>query len=459
VSDQHAERPATFREVFSSSEYRAVFPASALSWVGDFLAKAAVTAMVYNQTRSVIASSATFAISFLPWVAGGPVLAALAERYPQRTTMIISDLCRMVLVALVAVPWMPVPAMLALLFLTGLLNPPFEAARSALLPRILTGDRYVVGLSLQNSTNQAAQLVGYMVGSALAAGNPRLALLVDAGTFAFSAFMIWSGVRPHPALYVPEARSHLLRETAEGFRIVFGTPTLRAIAILVLTAHLFTTPPEGLAAAWASSLESDPTRRGLAQGIIMIGNPLGFLIAGLLIGRLVPPAIRRRMIRPFCVLAPLTLVPSLLRPNAIEVAVMAGLCGVCLAGMFPAANGLFVQVLPNNYRARAFGVMQSGLQVFQGAGVVFTGLLASRFPLSTVVGGWSVFGVVLLLSLSTLWPSHTEFTNAITSTRAANAESEAAIAAATGQSPPLVGQRPPGGEAHPSTVPRPAGSV
>jgi MFS family permease len=453
VSETHAERPATFREVFSCREYRAVFPASVLSWTGDFLAKAAVTALVYNQTRSVVASAAAFAISFLPWVFGGPLLAAIAERYPPRTVMVISDLGRMVLIALVAVPSMPVPAMLILLFLTSLLNPPFDAARSALLPRILSGDRYVVGMAIQNSTNQAAQLVGYLTGSAVGASHPRLALIIDAATFAFSACMIGLGVHHRPAALARDRRTHLLRETGEGFRIVFGTAPLRAIALVVLAASLFSAAPEGLAAAWAAGLEHDPTRRGLAQGVIMIANPVGYLIAGLLIGRLLPPVTRQRLIRPFAVLAPVVLIPSLLQPNTILVALMVGLCGICLAGMTPAANGLFVQLLPNAYRARAFGVMQSGLQVAQGGGVLLTGLVASHFSLPVVVGGWSAFGAVVVFSAASLWPSRGEFSDAISRVRTVNAESEAADRAMPG------GQRPPTGDPQPTAVSRPAESM
>src|SRR4051794_19833484 len=72
-------RPATFGEVFASGEYRAIYAAAALSWAGDFMAKAAVTALVYKQSQSITQSAAAFAISFLSWIAGGPVLAALAE--------------------------------------------------------------------------------------------------------------------------------------------------------------------------------------------------------------------------------------------------------------------------------------------------------------------------------------------------------------------------------------------
>jgi MFS family permease len=418
--ERQAVRPATFRDVFASGEFRALFTASLCSWVGDYLAKAAVTALVFHQTGSITASAATFAISFLPWLAGGPVLAAIAERYPQRTVMIVSDLARAVLIALVALPHLPIAAMLVLLFCTSLLNPPFEASRSAVLPRILPGERYVLALSVQNSAGQGAQLIGYFAGSAVAAFSPRLALLIDAGTFLFSAFLIGLRVHARPAALAREKRTHLLRETAAGFRVVFGTPTLRAIAILVLAASLFTVPPEGLAAAWAGQLESDPGRRGVAQGMIMAATPLGFFLGGLLISRLLPPATRQRLIRPFAILAPLALVPTLLRPNAVEVALLAALCGFFVAGMAPTSNGLFVQVLPHEFRARAFGIMQSGLQLVQGAGVLVTGALAARFALPTVVGTWSVLGVLLMLAVGTLWPSRSQFATAIEQAAAAN---------------------------------------
>ena len=63
----------------------------------------------------------------------------------------------------------------------------------------------------------------------------------------------------------------------------------------------------------------------------------------------------------------------------------------------PVANGLFVQALPNGFRARAFGVMATGVQVIQGAAVLVTGLLAERFPIPIVVGLWSAAGVVLMV--------------------------------------------------------------
>ena len=95
--------------------------------------------------------------------------------------------------------------------------------------------------------------------------------------------------------------------------------------------------------------------------------------------------------------------------------VLAGLAGFAVGAASPIANGQFVQALPNAFRARAFGVVQGGLQVLQGGAVLMTGLLAAdhtRIPF--VVGVWSLFGVVLLvLGLSLAWPAPRAFTDAV----------------------------------------------
>ncbi|MFD0784315.1 MFS transporter, partial [Micromonospora azadirachtae] len=291
------EGPATFREVFAQREYGAVFTAGALSWIGDYLAKAAVTVLVYQETESVVLSATAFAVSFLPWLVGGPLLAALAERHSYRRVMVVCDLIRMALMLLIAIPNLPIYLVLALLFLATLANPPSQAAKSALLAQILSGDRLVLGLSLNASAGQAAQVVGYVVGAAIAQFDPAFALLFNALTFAVSAALLQFGVRERSAALHSTDRTHLLRETAEGFQIVFGTPVLRAIAVLVFSSMLFSIVPEGLAVVWAdrSGGDLDP---GLAQAVIMAANPVGFVLGGLLIGRAFGPARRLTLMRP-----------------------------------------------------------------------------------------------------------------------------------------------------------------
>jgi predicted MFS family arabinose efflux permease len=406
--DRGADRPATFREVLANGEFRAIFFAGTLSTVGDSMARAAVTALVFKTTGSVFASGATFAISYLPWIGIGSVLAAVAERYSYRRTMIVCDLARMLTIGLVAVPHAPVPVLWGLLFLTALFDPPFRAARSALNARVLTGDRYVLGLSMTETAVQLSLILGYFLGGTVAAYSPRSAVLFDAATFGLSAGIVALWVRPREAALSPERRTHLLRETGEGFSVVFGRPVLRSIAIVVFAGLLFAVVPEGLGAGWAGWLTKghDGRNAGWIQGLIMCSMPTGFILGSILINRFIPAQIRQRLTRPFAVLAPLALVFAVLNPNVWGVAVLAAVSGFAVAAMLPAANGLFVQSLPNQYRARAFGVMQSGVQLVQGAAVFATGALASRFHLPVVVGLWGAGGVILMLLASLSWPRH-----------------------------------------------------
>jgi MFS family permease len=431
------ERTATFGEVLASREYKAIFGASALSWFGDYAARAAVTALVFNETHSIAQSAATFAISYLPWLGFGAVLSAIAERHSYRRVMVICDVARMLIMAFIALlhplhP--PVYALMALLFVTALLNPPFDAARSAMLPQILDGDRYVVGLSLQRTVSQVAMIAGYVGGAAFAAANPNNALYFNAATFGFSAVAIWFFVRERPPSLRQEERTSLLRETGDGYRVVFRNRVLRAVALVVFGAALFGAIPEGLAAPWSHEFHHNERLHGWFQGAIMMAGAIGFIIGTVVVSRFLSPKRRIKLIRPFAILTPLTLVPALLKPDFPVVVAMTVASGIALAGILPASNGLFVQVLPPSYRARAFGIIQSGLYLLQGLSVTVAGSLAQHYHvLPRVVGLWAIGGVVLMVAISLVWPSSATISDAILANRIRTAAEEHAGLSLSGQ--------------------------
>jgi hypothetical protein len=75
----------TYRDVLSVREYRHLFAANVLSLLGDQLSKIALSLLVFQKTGSPLLTAMTYALSFLPWVAGGPVLSAYADRFPGGT--------------------------------------------------------------------------------------------------------------------------------------------------------------------------------------------------------------------------------------------------------------------------------------------------------------------------------------------------------------------------------------
>ena len=410
VGVTESDHKVTFRDVFAIGEYRAVYSSLLVNWVGDYLARAAITVLVYQQSRSVLLAAAAFAVSYLPWIIGGTLLSALAERYPYRRVLIIADLYRMAAIALLLVPHLPIAVMLLLIFLASLGTPPTQSARSALMPLLVGRDKLPVAIAANATTTQAAQVVGYLAGAALATGiSPRAAIAIDVVTFALSAAFLLVGVRPRPSARAREQRDHLLRESAEGFRLVFGRPTLRSVVILVFVLTMFSIVPEGLAAAWAAESSPDAATRGLDQGLIMAAEPIGFVVGGLLFTRLVRAARRERLIRPLAVLAALLLVPTITAPAAPLVAILVALSGICQGAVTPTLNSKFVLMLPHGYRARAYGVVQTGMQLSQFAAVMTTGLLADLFAVPVVVGLWSLGGALVVWLLSIGWPSPAAF--------------------------------------------------
>src|SRR5690349_14850452 len=175
-----SDRPVTFRDVFAIGEYRAIYTATQVNWIGDYLAKAAVTLLVYQQSDSVLLSAAAFGVSFLPWIIGGTLLSALAERYPYRRVLISADLFRIVPTSLLLVPHIPIWIMVVLVFLASLGVPPTQSARSALLPHLVGREKLPTAIAINQTTTQAAQVFGYMVGATIATAlSPRLALGID----------------------------------------------------------------------------------------------------------------------------------------------------------------------------------------------------------------------------------------------------------------------------------------
>ncbi|WP_239117607.1 MFS transporter [Paractinoplanes ferrugineus] len=409
-----ADRPVTFRDVFAVREYRAIYTSLLVNWAGDYLSKAAVTVLVYEKTDSVLLSAAALGVSFIPWIIGGTLLSALAERYPYRRVLIVADLARMVPIGLLLVPHVPIWLMLVLVFLASLGMPPTQAARSALLPQLVGREKLATAIAVNQTTTQAAQLFGYLAGATIATVlSPRVALGVDVCTFALSALVIARGIQHRPPARTEAQRTHLLHESGEGIRLVFGRPVLRAIVLMVCLMSMFSVAPEGLAAAWAAEGTDNSTSRGLYQGLIMAAAPIGFVIGGLLLTRLAGADRRDRLVCPLAILSCLALAPAAFSPPLPIVVLLVILSGAAAGGLSPTLNGRFVLMLPHGYRARAFGVVQAGLQLAQFSGIIITGVLADRFRLPLVVGLWSVVGTFVMSYLAVGWPSRRTFARAM----------------------------------------------
>lgn len=388
------ERRASYREVLGQREFRAIFVADIVSLLGTIVAAVALTVLVYQQTRSAALAASVMALSFLPYLIGGLLLGAVADRLPPRRVLVLGDVASAGLVAAMLIPGLPVAGMLLLVLGLGLIAPVYSATRAALLPEILPpGPGYVLGRSLLRMVAQSAQIVGYGVGGLLLALlSPRGALAIDVVSFLASAVVLRWGTRRRPARAV--GAGSLARDSLAGIRAVLSHRLTRRILLFAWAVPVCEIAPEALATPYATHI-GQPAR---AAGFLMAGMPVGIVLADSLAARVLTTRAQRRIIVPaaFLVFVPLAVFlvsPGL--PLAIALLVAAGLGSAWVAGL----DGLLIDVVPVPLRSRALGVMSAGLMFVQGAGFALWGIAGQYLPPDVVICGAAVLGAAAVLLL------------------------------------------------------------
>lgn len=372
-------------------EFRALWLAQILSVVGDQLARVALTLLVFGQTHSPLLAAVTFAASVIPTALGGVALSGIADRLPRREIMIVCDLARAALVVTMALPGMPIAALVCLLFLVTLISAPFTSARAALYPDILAGDRYVVGTAITLTTLQFAQVLGFAAGGVMVGSlGIRTSLLVDAATFVLSAAITRLWVHARAAA---RARAHqggvALVGTLSGLRLVFTDAKLRFPMLLgwlvaVLDVH------EGVSVPLAASVGGG----AVAVGMILAAGALGSTLGAIVFGRFVEPVRRLRWMGPLAVASCAVLILFALGPTLPWILVILALSGVFSCYLI-AANAAFVSAAPPEMRGQAFGVAQAGMGLGQGSAMVVAGAAAQQYSSSIVIAVCGLMGALV----------------------------------------------------------------
>jgi hypothetical protein len=398
--------------VFRVREFRIVWVAELFSVAGDQLARVALAVLVYGRTGSAAWAAFTYALTFLPALLGGVLLAGLADRYRRREVMITSDLLRAALVALMAAPQMPLWALCGLLVAVVLLGAPHTAAQGALLPAILRDELYERGLAVRQITTQAAQLAGFASGGLLVAAlTPSLALLANAATFALSAVLVRAGVadRPRPG----SARQHPdgeagqesgsasvggLRGAIAGFAEIAADPRRRALVALAWLVGWYVVP-EALAAPYADQLGAGPA----VVGLLMAADPLGSVLGAWLFVRYVPAETRARLVGLLAAAAGLPLLVSLFHPGVALTVVLWALSGALATAYLLQTQASFVRATPDGSRGLAIGVAASGIVAAQGVAVLVGGLLADLWDPATAIAVAGAAGASMSLCGALAW--------------------------------------------------------
>jgi MFS family permease len=269
-------------------DFRKIWPAAAISNLGDGAMVAAGPLLVASITDEPFAvASAAFAQQ-LPWLLFALLSGALVDRLDRRMVVVAADIFRAITLGAFGFAVLfgvsPLWLVYLTLFLLGTAETMVDSAAGALLvTAVPKGQLGKANARLTATGTTANQLVGPPIGALLFAIGTGVPLVVDAVTFAAAAALI-SRVTVRPT--VTEApRTALLADVRDGVRWLWNHAGVRTLAWTILVMNLT------FMAGFATWVLYAKQRLGLSDtqfGLLISVSAIG-AIAGLPVYHLLEP--------------------------------------------------------------------------------------------------------------------------------------------------------------------------
>lgn len=238
------------------------------------------------------------AVETLPLLALGLFVGVWADRRPRLPLMILADLARMLLVAVIPIAWWLGELSLGLLFgvviLIGVFSVLFDVASQALVNSILAREHMIEGNARMQTSYAVADIAGPAgAGLLLRVVSTPVAFAIDAVSFGFSALALIgtkaaerstvagpTGADPTAGRPSRSPLRSILVDVRAGLAFVIDSPTLRTLTIGVATWNLFTSMSRAMFILFLLEV------LGLSEVTIGLVTAAGGV--GILIGTLLP---------------------------------------------------------------------------------------------------------------------------------------------------------------------------
>ena len=318
-----------------------------------------------------------------------PIAGVIADRYPRRRVLLITNVIIALLALLLAVVMARNGASIVVLMAISTLQAGTQAfdspARQSWIP-LMVGREYVGNaIGLNSFAFNSPSIVGPPIAGILiaSAGVATCAFINAAATLAVVAALLLM----KPVGVTEGRREPFVQQILDGVRFLAGDPVLRWIVLSLVVTSLFVRPYTFLMPAYAAHIVHTDAR-GL--GILLAASGLGAIG-----GAFVTAMIRgdRRSAIWFWSCATMSLLFAVLGtidnvPFALPVLVVLGGASLTYIGT---ANFLLQTLAPDDMRGRAISVYSMILLGLVPAGSLLLGSIASIFDLHvSMIGGGAI---------------------------------------------------------------------
>jgi MFS transporter, ENTS family, enterobactin (siderophore) exporter len=216
----------------SNRDFRTLLSTQGVSSIGDAVSFTALPLLVFALTGSGAVMGVVGALQTLPDLLFGMLAGALADRTDRKRMMLLADVGRAVLTALIPISvWLGGPTLVVILIVAA----PMSILRSLFLAGYTASVPAIVGrtqLARANALFEAVYSTGYIFGPAIAGIlstliGPGPTLAIDAVSFLLSGLGLFF-VRRKILAPTDRPAAHILTDIREGIDFIVRHPTLRS---------------------------------------------------------------------------------------------------------------------------------------------------------------------------------------------------------------------------------------
>jgi len=218
--------------MWKSHDYLRLLSAQAISLVGTGISSICLALLAYElagEDASIVLGVA-FAIKILTYIFLAPVFSVISHRFPKRQTLVLLDIIRAAMFALIPFVthvWQVYLFMFVINACSAWFTPQFQS----ILPMIFPDrDQYTKALSLSRLMFDLEQLVSPLLAALLLSiMSFKYLFILDAATFVLSAVLIWFCVFPNIVNLTIHTSSLKFSGLSQGIRDYLNKPALRSL--------------------------------------------------------------------------------------------------------------------------------------------------------------------------------------------------------------------------------------
>lgn len=384
---------SNYPSLWRNRDFKTLWFGQGVSALGDAVSITALPLLVLALTGSGLQMGIVGALQSIPDLLLGLIAGALADRFDRRKLMLLSDLGRAILTALIPLAvWLHLPVMPVVLAVTApiaALRVLFLAAWTASLPNLV--HRKQIGQA--NSYFEAIFSVGFIVGPGLAGVlsgwiGPGRTLAIDAVTFLVSVLSLFAIHRPLQAPTRAET-PNFIADIREGIVFLIRHVTLRTV---ILYWTVISLAMSAVIPVLTYLITRDRGLPGSAVGLVISAYSVGYLVGSLLATRIVHGKVGYLMLASTFVSGTAMIAISQLGSVGL-MAVVAAISGICEAFTLISYTTLRATETPNELLGRVGSTARTLTLGVGPLGLLLSGILldAVRGSMTTLIfGAWVV---------------------------------------------------------------------